>query len=298
MESYILDSAQGGKGDVSAELAKLNHGIVSPSTFSRTWLSYPTIQEDVTKQIRQEITTSYPLLLTHLSSSLSLSSQLAPIQTSLTSLSSSLDRLQAKIHIPYENLSLLVRRLTLAATASDLTRRAARFVLLSRRLESQMARVQEIKAEAGEGERERELAKAALSVAELDSLLKGPIPGDMDGPVNYEIIPLDTLDFVKAYIPSVDRARDTIIQEMETMVVNGLADLNQPLLSSSLQTAHNLRLLPDLVSNLLADLNDAVTLRIQRAFDSAAIGREVAGKGEWFSLAPGPFLILHRYKLI
>lgn len=55
---------------------------------------------------------------------------------------------------------------------------------------------------------------------------------------------------------------------------------NQPLLSSSLQTAHNLRLLPDLVSNLLDDLNDAVKLRIQRAFDSAAIGREVAGIGE------------------
>jgi len=45
-----------------------------------------------------------------------------------------------------------------------------------------------------------------------------------------------------------------------------------------MQTAHNLRLLPDLVSNLLDDLNDAVKLRIQRAFDSAAIGREVAGK--------------------
>ena len=54
---------------------------------------------------------------------------------------------------------------------------------------------------------------------------------------------------------------------------------NQPLLSSSLQTAHNLRLLPEMVSNLLADLNDAVTLRIAKAFDSAAIGKEVAGKG-------------------
>jgi hypothetical protein len=82
------------------------------------------------------------------------------------------------------------------------------------------------------------------------------------------------------------------------MVVSGLADLvrpkrtlgkdttdaslaqNQPLLSSSLQTAHNLGLLPDPVSNLLADLNDAVAVRVARAFDSAAIGREVAGKGK------------------
>lgn len=160
-------------------------------------------------------------------------------------------------------------------------------------------------APAGEGEKEIELAKAALSVAELDALLATPegdgdedeVNGngsangngngsaDKDGEGEAERLstaplPLQSLDFVAAYVPVVDKARDTIIQEMESMVMSGLANLNQPLLSSSLQTAHNLRLLPDLVSNLVADLNDAVTLRVQRAFDSAAIGREVAGKGK------------------
>jgi hypothetical protein len=115
------------------------------------------------------------------------------------------------------------------------------------------------------------------------------------GPGEAEPLPLQSLDFVQAYIPSVDKAKDAIIQEMESMVFKGLTDLvshpnisclpadmrqNQPLLSSSLQTAHNLGLLPDLVSNLLADLNDAVVIRIQKAFDPAAIGREVAGKGQ------------------
>lgn len=119
-------------------------------------------------------------------------------------------------------------------------------------------------------------------------------------------LPLQSLDFVQAYIPTVEQARDAIIQEMESMVVNGLAELvrltaivlnprlradrqNQTLLSSSLQTAHNLQLLPELVSNLLADLNDAVTLRITKAFDSTAIGKEVAGKGRLsLSFAPQP----------
>lgn len=146
----------------------------------------------------------------------------------------------------------------------------------------------------GEGEKERELAKAALSVAELDALLAPGSDeenagqngnavtggdggeegeGGSDGP-----IPLQTLDFVRAYAPLVDKARDAIITEMEAMVVSGLGSLNQPLLSSSLQTAHNLGLLPELVSNLVADLNDAVGQRVRRAFDSAAIGREVSGK--------------------
>jgi hypothetical protein len=232
----------------------------------------------VTKQLRAEIASSYPLFLAHLTTSLALSNHLAPIRTSLSSLSTSMDRLHQKIHVPYEHLATLVRRQQLLAQASDLARRAARFVLVARRMEGQMERMKAAPAvKEGDGEKERELAKAALSVAELDTLLHPSMAEDEEGPAP---IPLDTLDFVKLYAPKVDVARDEIIQEMENMVINGLSDLNQPLLSSSLQTAHNLRLLPDLVSNLLADLNDAVTLRVTRALDSAAIGREVMGKGE------------------
>lgn len=126
-----------------------------------------TSQEDVTRQLRQEITTSYPLLLNHLTTSMALSSHLSPIRSSLTSLSSSLDRLQTKIHTPHEQLALLVKRLHLLAQASDLTRRAARFVLVARRLEGQMRRMKTAQGGTGEGEKDRELAKAALSVAEL-----------------------------------------------------------------------------------------------------------------------------------
>ena len=188
-----------------------------------------------------------------------------------------------------------MRRLALLAQASDLSRRAARFVLLARRLDAQIVRVREGAAgdgaSVGDGEKERELAKAALSVAELDVLLADDPEEDGDGDGGGDVngegrlpdpnrpLSLHTLDFVRAYVPTIDKARDAIITEMEAMVVSGLATLNQPLLSSSLQTAHNLRLLPDLVSNLVADLNDAVSVRVQRAFDSAAIGREVAGKG-------------------
>lgn len=138
----------------------------------------------MTKQLRSEITASHPQLLSHLTTSLALSNHLTPIRTSLASLSTSLDRLQTKIHEPHAHLSLLVTRLNLLAQASDLARRAARFVLVARRLETQMERVKaassgtkdaksikdgkDSKADmSGEGEKERELAKAALSVAEL-----------------------------------------------------------------------------------------------------------------------------------
>ncbi|TYJ51902.1 hypothetical protein B9479_007503 [Cryptococcus floricola] len=252
-----------GDSDVGSELARLNFGI-----------------EDVTKQLRQEITSSHHLLLNHLTTSLSLSSHLTPIRTSLTSLSTSIDRLHSKIHTPYTNLSTLVKRQETLRQVSEVSRRASRFVILARRLEIQLDRMNNVKEEEGkeesdESEKRRELAKAALSCAELDALLKEPATEEDDGEVQ---ISLMEIDFVRAYAPIVDQARDTIIEKMEDMVVAGLQDLNQSLLSSALQTAHNLRLLPDLVSNLLADLNDAVTLRVTKAFDSAAIGKEVAAK--------------------
>ncbi|WWC58668.1 uncharacterized protein I303_101212 [Kwoniella dejecticola CBS 10117] len=259
-EEGVKADKEKGDGDVGAELARLNYGI-----------------EDVTRQLRQEITSSYPLLLSHLTTSLSLSSHLSPIRSSLSSLSTSIERLHTKIHTPYTNLSTLVSRQQALSLLTDLTRRASRFVLLARRLEGQLAKMEGSEKGKVEGERERELAKAALSVAELDALLNPPRNEDGEDQSDSQI-PLQELEFVRSYVSVVDKARDTIIQEMESMVVSGLADLNQSLLSSSLQTAHNLRLLPDLVSNLIADLNDAVSLRVTKAFDSAAIGKEVAAK--------------------
>lgn len=54
---------------------------------------------------------------------------------------------------------------------------------------------------------------------------------------------------------------------------------NQSLLASSLQTAYNLRVLPDLVNNLVSDLADAVEGRIRYAFDLSRLAKEVLPKG-------------------
>lgn len=70
-----------------------------------------------------------------------------------------------------------MERLNKARDASDLTRRVSRFLVLAKRLELQMRTVQgkggkngdvvELGDEGLEGEKEREMAKAALSIAEL-----------------------------------------------------------------------------------------------------------------------------------
>ena len=56
-----------------------------------------------------------------------------------------------------------------------------------------------------------------------DSLLSPPEPGH--SALASHPIALQSLNFVKAYAPTVEKAKDTIIQEMESMVISGLGDL-------------------------------------------------------------------------
>lgn len=54
---------------------------------------------------------------------------------------------------------------------------------------------------------------------------------------------------------------------------------DQSRLASSLQTASNLGILPDLVSRLVRDLSEAVEDRIRNAFDLSSISKEIVAKG-------------------
>lgn len=60
---------------------------------------------------------------------------------------------------------------------------------------------------------------------------------------------------------------------------SGCKSQDQSALASSLQTAHNLRILPDLVQGLVSGLSDAVDERIKSAFDLSRISREALNKG-------------------
>lgn len=97
-------------------------------------------------------------------------------------------RLRLKIRVPYQSLQTHVSRLHKLQQASDVLRRTSRFVVLARRLQSQMAEIQNDDRKDGkegqtsptvanvmsfgqgqelEDEKERTIAKAALSIAEL-----------------------------------------------------------------------------------------------------------------------------------
>lgn len=108
---------------------------------------------------------------------------------------------------------------------------------------------------------------------------------------------------MNSHIASVENARLTVTSQMETLVLSGLETLvsvhaitrilllirrlkDRSALASSLQTAHNLRVLPELVQSLVIGLSDSINERIRYAFDTARISREMVGKGTRTSRQP------------
>ncbi|TDL26039.1 hypothetical protein BD410DRAFT_784062 [Rickenella mellea] len=294
-ETITLEPA---KEDISVAISKLNFGI-----------------EDVSKQLKNVVTAHHEALLVQAAGVNQLEVSLTNVRSGLNEITASLEKLRLKIRVPYKTLEQHVARLERLQLASDVLRRTGRFILVARRLEQQMrdsqrssetpnehdqtsstptekasnrvkgsAAVPDDPALGNEGEKDRAIAKAALSIAELASLLDAsgdapiegtPRAGDTEDP---SAISLRALHVVSAHIPAIDNAREVVTTEMENMVLTGLSTVNQALLASSLQTAHNLSVLPTLVESLVADLSDAVESRIRAAFDMARVGRDVGAK--------------------
>ncbi|KJA27739.1 hypothetical protein HYPSUDRAFT_62781 [Hypholoma sublateritium FD-334 SS-4] len=268
------------KEDISVAISKLTFGI-----------------DDVAKQIRNLVTAHHEDLLTQASNANALSGALVSVRAGLGDLDASVEKLRVKVHVPYETLQTLVARLQRFQQASDVLRRTSRFVILARRLQVQMNEVQGIKgADRGpaeelatatvlhgkdiENEKERAIAKAALSIAELGSLLNAAESQDENGQTvsspDGASISIRSIRVVESYESFINDARGIITTEMENMVLSGLASLNQTLLASSLQTAYNLGVLPTLVQSLLLDLSQAVEERIRGTFDLNKISKDAA----------------------
>uniref|UniRef100_A0A0W0EYP2 Conserved oligomeric Golgi complex subunit 5 n=2 Tax=Moniliophthora roreri TaxID=221103 RepID=A0A0W0EYP2_MONRR len=287
------------KEEISLAISKLSTGI-----------------DDVAKQIKTLVTARHEGLLAQAASANQLSGSLHSVRTGLTDLDSSVEKLRLKIRVPYELMQTKVSRLEKLQHASDLLRRTSRFIVLARRLLSQMAEMDSLGPATSdtnapkpsenatllnvnediEDEKERTIAKAALSIAELVALLGDPkdtlnnaengttdtvdsaqVLSDVNRNSESKLL-LRSVNAVNAFIPFIEESRTKVTSEMENMVLTGLATLNQSILASSLQTAYNLRVLPQLVQSLISDLSQAVEDRIRTAFDMNKISRDVLGK--------------------
>ncbi|KAJ7594725.1 Golgi transport complex subunit 5-domain-containing protein [Mycena floridula] len=279
--------------EASAAISKLSFGI-----------------DDVAKQLKNVVSAHHEDFLSQAASANDLSGSLTSVRAGLTDLDTSLEKLRLKIRVPYQSLQANVSRLQKLQQASDVLRRTSRFVVLARRLETQMSEMESSVPETAgnlpvastgdrEDEKERTIAKAALSIAELVSLLEGPNESKDVSPERSDVsaqlesdtgttIPLRSITAVAAHVSFIEDARSKVTSEMESMVLNGLMTLNQSLLASSLQTAYNLRVLPDLVQSLVLDLSQAVEDRIRNAFDLSKISKFTLPKDSATNTPPSP----------
>ena len=121
-DAFTSAFAKAGSDDVSAALSKLSFAV-----------------DDLNKQLRGEINTHHSALLVQAGSLSMLEDNLRQIRGGLEEVESSVDRLRRKIASPYITLSTSLERLAKLQKASDLARRASRFVTLARRLDIQMS---------------------------------------------------------------------------------------------------------------------------------------------------------------
>ncbi|KZT08476.1 uncharacterized protein LAESUDRAFT_757710 [Laetiporus sulphureus 93-53] len=241
--------------DVSVAISKLNFST-----------------EDIEKQLKNMVTTHHEELLVQAAGVTELEASLSSVQNGLDELDSSL---RTKIRLLFQSLQNNVSKLGRIQQASDILRRMSRFVILTRRLEVQLADMN--KGESadtetstaiskkdqskpnesplaliqpteltsvgeGEDEKERTIAKAALTIAELTSLFGSSSsdfhprgsPDDNTSEDRGHTIPLGCVKAVAAHLPYIEAVRARAMADMEVMVMTGLAEFNQSLLASSL----------------------------------------------------------------
>ncbi|GAA5877371.1 hypothetical protein JCM8547_003010 [Rhodosporidiobolus lusitaniae] len=258
---------EGGTGDVSAALARLNFGV-----------------EDLNRQLKGEVIKHHSSLLLQAASLGGLDGDLTEVRRGLAEVEGGVSRLKRKIAAPHEALSSSLLLLTRLRRAASLARRAQRFMVLARRLEGQMGDITAANADTAgsegraEEKRDRAMAEAALTLAEIETLLSVNEAEEQADDDPEALLPIRLLVTVEAAIPSVELSRQLVVEEMESAVQRGLTGLDHPTLASSLQTAHNLSVLPSLVESLTVDLNELVYRKVKACFDMASLAREMAGK--------------------
>ncbi|MBW0525389.1 hypothetical protein O181_065104 [Austropuccinia psidii MF-1] len=280
-EPYLsIDISQIASGEVSLALSKLNVGI-----------------EDITKQLRSEVTTHHLKLLTRASSIASLQDSLQSIKNGLAQIESNVEKLQLKIGSRYSELQNALNRLDRYQSAAEFCRRTNRFISLAKRLQTQISEFDlnsnQIKSQnenqienSSRHQPEIVLTESALTLSELeklfDSELESPeISSDQDqstpklkDSINEKNSSIRSLRVIQPHLSSIITARKKVEHEMKNLLNQGVLKLDQAILATSFQTAYNLSILDHTVASLIFDLTEVVKNKVKLTFDLNSLARD------------------------
>ncbi|KAI8980400.1 Golgi transport complex subunit 5-domain-containing protein [Pilobolus umbonatus] len=217
--SIIKNSTStGDESDIATAITTLSYGI-----------------EILTKQIQEQVASHYEVLLKQVTGIKDLEIILNSIQSDINKLNEELYNMSTKIRDPYEQLKKHVVELENLQITCDLLRRLNRFLLLRKRLETQLP----------EGSMERDNATAALTVYELDTIIK---EGFLDG-----------IDLYTSEIHFIKQAQIALRGEAHRLLSEGIESHNQSKMAAGLQIYYNMKEMGDtvydIVNNMLQGLN-------------------------------------------
>ncbi|KAH1185593.1 hypothetical protein KIL84_018342, partial [Mauremys mutica] len=209
---------------IAEQLAKLAQGI-----------------SQLDKELHLQVVARHEDLLAQATGIGSLEGVLQMMQTRISALQSTVDRIRAKIVDPYNKIVSRTAQLAKLQAACDLLRRIIRILYLSKRLQGQL--------QGGS----REITKAAQSLNELDYLSQGI---DLSG---IEVIENDLLFIARARLEVENQAKRLLEQGVETQ--------NPTQVGTALQVFHNLGTLKDTISNVVDGYCASLEENINSALD-------------------------------
>ncbi|KAI9265196.1 Golgi transport complex subunit 5-domain-containing protein [Phascolomyces articulosus] len=216
-------------GDAQTALSKLAFSIAS-----------------IDKQIQNEVANNYDTLLGQVRGIRELEIVLSTVQSNITELKSSLNRLAGKIRDPYQQLNTYTIQLEHLHQSADLLRRLHRFVVLVRRLETQL---------------DRDIAAAALTIHEIGIISK---ESDFDG-----------IDIVTQEETFIGNAKQQIENEANTLLREGVQQQNQSKMAAGLQILYNMKQMETQVQSLITHMLNELTTDIRLAVDMSSLQKQM-----------------------
>lgn len=158
-------------------------------------------------------------------------------------------RLSQKIRGPYQELVKYATELENLQLTCELLRKLHRFILLKLRLEAQL------------GTSDRDISTAALTIYELEMILKET---DFDG-----------IDIVTCELAFIEKSRTRVEEEANLLLKEGIATQNQAKMASGLQVFYNMKQMGDRVQDMTQSMLDELITEIKRVVDMQSHQKEI-----------------------
>ncbi|CAO3693108.1 unnamed protein product [Rhizopus stolonifer] len=205
------------------------------------------------KQIQEQVTSNYEILLKQLVGMKDIEKVLDVIQLDINSLNDSLQNIALKVRYPYQQLSHYSRQFENLQTTCDLLRKLYRFTILKRRLETQLESTSSAD----------HIPTAALILHELETVIR---ECDFDG-----------IDIVTLALPGIQKSREHIEQEADELLKEGIEHQNQAKMAAGLQVFYNMKEMGQRLQSLVQDMLDNLIQEIRQVVDIQSLQKTTGG---------------------